>query len=153
MEDNKLIIDLDSSPYLQDSWNMIIEQHLEQGQLKINSNEIFTLLSEKSTRAIINGSFVQKGSVGWNGLNANFLDYLLAHPELIPTKDLAVRSSGFRDVYFWGTIYRHKVDNGLWVRVLIDCAGRATWRWGYITKDWGKEVPASLSDPRLNYLH
>jgi len=131
---NELIINLDVDPYLPDGWK--IEQHLKQGQLKLNSEEIYIYLSEKSTNAVIQGRFLEKESIGRNGLNANVLDYLLDHTELIPQESLKGR-----DVYFWGTIYRNH-ENYLFVRVLARYGKRWIWRGEFIAKDWSMEVPA-----------
>ena len=52
-------------------------------------------------------------------LNANVLDYLLAHPTLIPDE--------WKDkyIFFWGTVYRHSLG-GLCVRYL--CFSDGEWR-------------------------
>lgn len=54
-------------------------------------------------------------------LNANVLDFLREHPELIPDEWKG------KFTFFWGTIYRHR-DGDLYVRCLYWDGGR--WDWG-----------------------
>jgi hypothetical protein len=70
-------------------------------------------------------------------LNANVLDYLLLHPEIIPEDWKG------KYVYFWGTIYEYTLGR-LYVRFLRFNDGRwysnPTWL-GY---KWGNLSPAAL---------
>jgi hypothetical protein len=70
-------------------------------------------------------------------LNANALDYLLEHQDLIPEEWEG------KYVYFWGTIYRN-ADVSLYVRYLYWGGGR----WGcdclWLGRDWFDNNPAAL---------
>ena len=70
-------------------------------------------------------------------LNANVLDYLLAHRELIPEEWKG------NAIFFWGPIYRLS-GGDLCVRCLYwdDDA----WHWGYCWLDdgWGGYYPAAV---------
>ena len=71
-------------------------------------------------------------------LNANVLDYLLAHPELIPEEWKG------KAVFFWGTIYRRS-DGGLYVRCLY--WGGSKWRWHgrWLDNGFNSGNPAALA--------
>ncbi|HEY4477351.1 MAG TPA: hypothetical protein VJB56_01875 [Candidatus Paceibacterota bacterium] len=70
-------------------------------------------------------------------LNANVLDYLLAHPDFIPEwwKGKAV--------FFWGTIYRNSYGN-LCVRYLCFYGDRWDWNYDWLGIDWNVSYPADL---------
>ena len=71
-------------------------------------------------------------------LNANVLDYLLAHPELIPEEWKG------KCLFFWGTIYRR--SNGhLYVRFLYWFGDRWRWVGGWLDDGWRGNDPAVLS--------
>ena len=71
-------------------------------------------------------------------MNANVLDYLLAHPELIP------EDWKNKYVFFWGTIYRYS-SGGLCVRYL--CWNGSKWRWdgNWLAHDFYSAYPAVLA--------
>ncbi len=65
------------------------------------------------------GLGIRKMLKGKGALSASVLDWLLAHPKFIPDEWKG------KSVYFWGTIYRRKVDNGkVYVRYLCWQDGR-----------------------------
>ncbi len=80
-------------------------------------------------------------------LRANVLDYLLAHPEIIPNSWKEYRPPKCRLVgcyiYFWGTIYQDK-DGDLFVRCLHydghDCMGSCRW----LGREFGNRSPAAV---------
>jgi hypothetical protein len=67
-------------------------------------------------------------------LNANVLDYLIAHPHLIP-KDWVHKC-----VYFWGTIYYESGLGGFYVRRLTGHVDGSGYHWG------SRDIP-------LNHIH
>jgi len=72
--------------------------------------------------------------------NANLLDYLLAHPELIPD------SWKGKAVFFWGKIYR--VSSGrLYVRYLFFHGHGERWSWSYhwLDYDFDSDSPAAVA--------
>ena len=68
------------------------------------------------------GNKLRKELANKDVLNANVLDYLLAHPELIPEEWKG------KLIFFWGTIYRDS-DGRLYVRYLR--WGGSRWNSGY----------------------
>ena len=75
-------------------------------------------------------------------LNANVLDYLLEHPELIPKKWKKYR------IVFWGTIYRFNKESGPsegkeFVRCLYFYKGLKRWGNDLFTIDDGTLGPDS----------
>ena len=71
-------------------------------------------------------------------LPANVLDYLLAHPTLIP------ESWKGQAVFFWGTIYRH-ADGDLCVRYLRWDGKSWGWFSGWLGGGWDATGPAAVS--------
>ena len=70
-------------------------------------------------------------------LPAHILDYLVAHSELIPDNWKG------KDVFFWGTIYRHS-DGDLYVRYLRWNDGRWRWYCDWLDIDWYSRSPAAV---------
>lgn len=95
------IIDCDADPYLPDRWIKVID-HKKSGQLRFDPSRISLCLSESQKRKMIfvGGGEIRRELSGRLVLNANVLDYLLAHTELIPEQWKG------KCVFFWGTTYR-----------------------------------------------
>ena len=92
------------------------------GQLYIDGKKVILYLSKKQINGnVIPGDNLREELSGKKILNANILDYLLAHPELIPEDWKG------RIIFFWGTIYRQP-HGSLYVRFL--CLGQTEWYWG-----------------------
>jgi hypothetical protein len=102
------LIDCDANPFVPPGWS--VEEHKKGGFFKFDPAKIFLYLS-KEEKANINGNDLRKELANKPSLNANVLDYLLAHPEIIPKK--------WKDkfIFFFGTIYRDKFGD-LYVRYL-----------------------------------
>ncbi len=91
------------------------------GELYINGKKVLRYLSKKQINGkSLVGTELREELSGKKVLNAIILDYLLAHPELIPEE---WKKGG---TFFWGTIYRNLSDN-LCVRYL-DWDG-TEWDW------------------------
>ena len=71
-------------------------------------------------------------------MNANILDYLLAHPELIPEEWKG------KYIFFWGTIYRLS-DGRLCVRYLIWNGSEWDWSYDWLDDDFNSDSPAALA--------
>jgi len=101
------LIDCDALPFVPDGWS--IDEHKKGGLFKFDPSKIFLYLSERQKKGEIGGYDLRKELNGSRVMNANVLDYLLAHPGLIP--------EGWKDkaVFFWGTVY-HYFDGSLCVR-------------------------------------
>ncbi len=113
------IIDCDKDPLIpHDGWK--VEQHIKGGQFTWNPEKVKLFLSEKQKDGkSIEGNKLRKELESKPVMNANLLDYLLDHPDLIPEEWKG------KVVFFWGTIYRNSGGN-LRVRYLIFGEGR----WG-----------------------
>ena len=76
------IIDCDATPFVPDG--LKVEEHTPGGRFEWNPDEIKLYLSDKQRSGSIDGNKLHKELAGKPVLNANVLDYLLAHPNLIP---------------------------------------------------------------------
>lgn len=130
------VIDCDALPYEPDGWKVV--EHKRGGQLRFDPAKINLYLSEKQKDGgVIEGNKLRKELENQPVLNANVLDYLLAHPELIP---------GFwkeKHVFFWGTIYRDR-DGYLCVRDLCRYGGRWDWDYYWLGHVWAGAYPAAV---------
>ena len=116
----KYVIDLDPDPFCPKGWT--VEEHREGGQLEWDPAKVQLYLSENQQNGkVIRGSQLREELKDRLAYNANLLDYLLAHPELIPDEWKSEL------VFFWGTIYRYP-DGRLYVRYL-GWHGGGRWRW------------------------
>ena len=138
----KHIINLAKTPFCPDGFK--IEEHIKgEKNFEWNASKVELFLSEKQKESYIKGIELRKEIK--NPFNANLLDYLLAHPELIPEEWKG------EVVFFWGTIYR--VDDGfLYVRDL--CWDGDGWSWGcyWLADVWGGASPAAVPANSLKTL-
>ncbi|MDP2641422.1 MAG: hypothetical protein Q8P39_02690 [Candidatus Yanofskybacteria bacterium] len=130
------VIDLDADPFCPNGWT--VEKHVKGGKIEWDPARVALYLPEAQRGGkAIQGTQLRKELEGKLAYNANLLDYLLAHPELIPQewKDKAV--------FFWGTIYRNP-DGGLSVRYLYWYGGRWYWFFHWLDYDFGSSNPAAV---------
>lgn len=129
------MIDCDAAPFIPSGWK--VEKHQKGGQFKWDTGQVALYLSKFQKNGVIEGNKLRKELEGKPVLNACVLDYLLAHPHLIPEEWKG------NAVFFWGTIYRDS-DGNLFVRCLYWLGGR--WRWGnyWLDDDWDDNDPAVL---------
>ncbi len=111
-------INCDADPMIPDDWS--IEEHNRQGLLNFSLDKVSLYRPKKQHKGLINGYNLRQELIGKNAMNANVLDYLLVHPELIPDA-----WKNFH-IFFWGTIYRHSPDN---ISVRYLCWRGRKWRW------------------------
>lgn len=96
----KHIIDCDINPLMPNyGENWSIYEHQKGGELQWDPAKAELYFSD----ARMDGKLHHDELAGKLVLNANVLDYLLAHTELIP-EDWKKYELG---IFFWGTIYRH----------------------------------------------
>lgn len=114
------IVDLDADPFVPDGWKVV--KHVKGGQLEFDPAKVALYLDEEQNGGVIIGHELRGKLKGKPVFNANLLDYLLAHPNLIPEEWKG------KAVFFWGTIYRDSVGS-LCVRCLVWDDGR--WYWVY----------------------
>lgn len=130
------LIDCDADPFVPSGWR--VEEHRKGGQIKFDLAKIELYLSKNQQNGkVINGNKLRKELEDKPVLNANALDYLLKHPELIPEEWKG------KYIFFWGTIYRYS-DGDLIIRYLDWSGDRWYWSWGWFDDDWNDGSPAAL---------
>lgn len=105
------IIDCDKAPLIpHDGWK--VEEHIKGGQFTWNPEKVklFLSVNQKDDKSI-EGNKLRKELKDQPVMNANLLDYLLDHPNLIPEEWKVDEKGSTRYVFFWGTIYRSSIDN------------------------------------------
>lgn len=129
------LIDLNADPFIPEGWK--VEEHKRRNPWKWNP-ALLLYLSKKQKKGYILGHDLRKELANKEVLSANVLDYLLAHPELIP------EAWKGKAVFFWGTIYR-RASGGLCVR----CLGwdGSEWRWScnFLDSGFSSGSPAALA--------
>lgn len=120
----KHVINCDIVPLVPNGWKVV--QHVKGGQLEWNPADVELYLdeSQKEGKSIKGNKLRQRLAklIGKRVMNANILDFLLDHPELIPEEWKG------KAIFFWGTVYRSS-DGNLCVRYLYWDGGR--WHWIY----------------------
>jgi len=131
----KHLIDCSADPFIPNGWT--VEEHQKGDELEWDSTKTILYLSEAQKNGLIVGNDLRTELKGKGVLNANLLDYLLAHPELIPEEWKG------KAVFFWGTIYRDS-NSFLFVRYLYWSDGRWDWNGGWLGGRWSAFNPALL---------
>ncbi len=130
------LIDCDSAPFVPNGWS--VEEHKKGGLFKFDPSKISFYLSKKQKKGSIGGHDLSKDLADKPVMNANVLDYLLAHPELIPEEWKG------KYIFFWGTIYRG--SNGyLYVRGLYWNGSKWSWGCDWLDYDFASDNPAALA--------
>lgn len=106
----KHIIDTSKPPFIYNGWTVV--EHQKSGKIEWNPAEVSLYADEEYRTQWVEGNVLRERLKGKSPLNANVLDYLYEHQELIPEE--WKREWG---VFFWGTIY-HGRANRLYVRNL-----------------------------------
>lgn len=133
------IIDCDAGPYLPDGWKGV-EEHQKGGSFiwdkEAQKNALYIAEAQKQP-PWFKGHKLREELAGNPVMNANVLDYLLAHPKLIP------ESWKGQYVFFWGTIYRDR-DGDLCVRCLYWFGGRWLWGFSWLVSGFYGSNPAAV---------
>ena len=135
------VIDCDANPFTPSGWK--VEEHQKGGQFKFDASQIEFYLSAAQKKGHIESNKLRKELAGKPVLNANVLDYLLAHTELIPENWKKDENGNTRYIFFWGTIYRNS-DGYLCVRYLYWYDDRWFWVSSWLDNDWFDDDPAAL---------
>ena len=146
------IIHRNTVPLEPEGWE--VRKHKKGGVVKIERRGDDLYLGEKKVELylsrcqcdgeVIKGGKLQEEVSRKGALNACVLDYLLAHPELIPDSWKVNKDGKNISIFFWGTTYFEK--NGVpCVRFLHWNGSR--WRWSYnpISFGWCSQYPAAVS--------
>ncbi len=137
----KYLIDLDSAPFTPKDWK--VEEHQLGGQFEFNPKRVGLYLDQGQKKSgVVTGHQLRGKLKSQPVFNANLLDFLLDHPQLIPEEWKGQR------VFFWGTIYRYEDDNR-YVRYLVWYDGQ--WDWNYVWLDnvFVGDDPAAVSASNL----
>ena len=130
------LIDCNADPFVPDGWK--VEEHQKGGQFKWDASQVQLFLAEgQQNGKVLEGNKLRKELAGKPVLNANVLDYLLAHTEFIPEEWKG------KYVFFWGTIYRNS-NGSRCVRYLGWGGGRWGWAAYWLGSDWSGGGPAAL---------
>lgn len=97
--DDLHVIDCSKAPFVPPGWT--VKSHQKGKAFVWDPAKVDLWLAPEQEKGSIDGEVLQEKLIGKTKFNANVLDYLLAHPELIPTE----WHSGIQ-ICFWGTIYR-----------------------------------------------
>ncbi|MFA6253597.1 MAG: hypothetical protein WC687_05055 [Patescibacteria group bacterium] len=131
------LIDCDAAPFQPNGWS--VEKHIKAGQFEWNPTKVKLYLAKSQKPGkLVEGNKLRKELEGQLVLNANVLDYLLAHPELIPDEWKG------KAIFFWGTIYRN-ADGHLFVRYLCWVDGGWDWGNGWLGNGFVGSGPAAVS--------
>lgn len=145
------VLNGDADPFVPNGWG--VEVHTKNGQMKLerrgahlylNGKKIVLFASERQQGGKrVCGHELREELSGKKVLNANVLDYLLAHPELIPEAWKEKTNGNTTYIFFWGTVYRDS-DGSLCVRCLSWHDGG--WRWddGWLGGGFHGSDPAAL---------
>ena len=108
--DKTFSVSLDTDPRV--PWGFKVEEHQKGGEFTGDVSKIALYLSEKQVGTdYVGGRELREKIRGKSVFNANLLDYLLAHPYLIPSEWKSQR------IFFWGTIY-NELGGGPCIRCL-----------------------------------
>lgn len=118
---------------LNNSWS--IESHTEIKNFDPKNMGLYT--DPEQEKSYVKGTVLQERLKGKNVLNASVLDWLLEHPEHIPTE--------WREkyIFFWGTIYRYS-ESYLCVRYLCWHDGQWGWRHAWLGSEWDVDYSAAV---------
>jgi len=136
------LIDCDANPFVPEGWQ--VEKHKKGGSFKWNPAEVLFYLSEpQRIGGVIKGNKLREELADKPVFNANVLDYLLAHPHLIPERWKKDEQGHTRYVFFWGTIYRD-LGGGLYVRCLYWDGDGWYWYYYWLGDGFDCSSPAAL---------
>lgn len=130
------VINCDADPFVPSGWK--VEEHQKGGSFKWDPKQVQLYLSPNQQNGkYIEGNKLRKELADKPVLNANVLDYLLAHPPLIPEEWKGEYS------FFWGTVY-HDSLGGFYVRSLCWRGGAWDWGCGWLGRGWRDDDLAAL---------
>ena len=112
-----------------------IERHRNMGLQVFDQAALQLFLADEQKRGAVRGDKLRKLVEGEPILPDAYLDFYLAHTELIP------ESWKGKAVFFWGTIYRSP-GGDFYVRDLVWLGGRWNWSYRWLDDGWGSTRPA-----------
>ncbi len=135
-------VDCDAEPFVPN--DLKVEEHKEGGQLQLDPSKVkLHLSSNQMVGRVIEGNKLRKELESEPVLNANVLDYLFTHQELIPEDWKCDAKGNTRYIFFWGTIYRDSRGD-LFIRCLYWDGGAWHQRSYRLGRDWDGRSPATV---------
>ena len=131
----KHLINCDTQPFIPEGWKVV--EHKKGGEVESDPGKIELYLCAEQKDGSVEGHRLREKLAGMLVMNANVLEYLVAHPELIPEEWKG------KFIFFWGTIYCYS-DGRLSVRFLYWGDGRWNWYFHWLDYLWGGIYPAAL---------
>lgn len=129
------LVDGDAEPFCPNNWK--VESHRKMGKIAFDENKLDLYLSEGQKKGIVGGEKLRKEIEKLEGvMNANWLEFFLANPHLIP------ESWKGKAVMFWGTIYRGSYGT-LYVRYLYWFGDAWYWSNDWLGIDFDDNDPAA----------
>lgn len=118
-----------------------VEENKLMGKIEWEPAKFEFHLEPEQTTGYIIGKKLRKRLEGKPVVNAAFMDYLAAHPDLVPDSWKKDKQGRNRYIYAWGTIFRNSDDN-LCVRYWCwnDGALQSFYRW--LDVGWDDQDPA-----------
>ncbi len=137
------IIDLDAPPLIPVAdWS--VEEHRPGGKWKWGPSRVDLWLSpDQQNGKVVTGHELAKQWAKRSVFNANLLDYLLDHPQLIPESWKQDEQGQTLLIYFPGTKYRDS-DGNLYVRYLYWRGGHWQADGHWLDDDWDEQCPAAV---------
>lgn len=137
-----------------------IESNIEMGKISFDPTKFELYLDEgQQDGKYIEGYDLRKKLAKKNVVNAAFMDYLEAHPNLVPDSWKKNADGNTNYIYAWGTIFRNS-DGNLFVRYWCWDDGALQSDYGWLVSGWDGQNPAlvvasteSLSTERLDSLN
>lgn len=117
----KYTIDLDADPFSPNGWK--VKKHIQDGQFEWDPKKVALYQYKGEGREIVQGQQLCEELEDKPVFNANLLDFLLDHQNLIPNEWMS------HLVFFWGTLYRNLHDLTD-VRCLVWSDSKWKWRFG-----------------------
>ena len=130
------IIDCNADPFIPPDYGVV--EHQKGGKFEWDLSKIILFLTGKQKSGEVEGNKLREELKSQPVLNANALDYLLAHPQLIPEEWKS------KSVFFWGTIY-HDPYGARCVRYLRWYGAAWHWHYGWLNGNFPDTSPAALS--------
>lgn len=133
---NENIVDLDVGPFVPYGWTVVEGEHKPGGKWPFNPKQVELYLSPNQIgNKTIVGNELRKELVNVPVMNANLLDWYLAHQGFIPEEWKG------KGISFWGTIYCN-FGGHLCVRHLWWDGVKWDWFYFRLDKGWNSNAPA-----------
>ena len=140
------VINCDTDPFVPSGWR--VEKHEKSGSFRWDPKQVQFYLSKSQKKdGSIVGNKLRTELADKPVLNANVLEYLLAHPHLIPEAWKEETNGDTTCVFFWGTIYCDS-DGDLCIRCLFWDGDGWYWDCGWLDDVWSNDYPAALRAPQ-----